>query len=527
MTLSLDNMRRFTMFILCLAVLISCKRERATWDIDFIGPVAFAEYNIADLLPDSVLVENDSDFLSIQFSQELINLKPDSLINIEDTLISNNYTLPPVIFSLPLAPGFAFPFSPGTLDLDPGDDVELKEASVCTGFININMINPFATPLIVTYALTDLTLNGESFTFVDTLSPAINSIPFQKEVSFDIADYDLNLTSGGPTSNELSQSLSLINSLSGDTVIVTQSDTVKFDLAISNLSLSYAKGYFGNFIISESDDFQLDNFIGLESNNLILDAASLAIKISNGIGADFRLSQTQYQVSNSNSGLLLNLENDELNQDLNIDRAIDLGSEPLYSTKEIMLNETNSNLLDILSLAPNSFDFDFAIEVNPLGNSSSSNDFIYKNDGVLIAADVDIPLCFGVDELVIQDTLNFNFEENESFTLQEGVLNINLENNMPFEIELDLSVLNISNEEITILANNQIISSCNYNNNDCTEPSMSELSYILTQDIVTTLKENGQLILSGNFSSLGSIKIKSDQYIKFNAVVEANILTGL
>ena len=220
--------------VFILLVIFSCNREVSTWDVDILGPVVQTEFSISDLLPDSIVTSTDENLLVISTIVEIINLIPDTLIAIPDTLISNGYTLPPPLISLPISPGLPFPISSGDIELNTGNNIEIKEAVINTGSISVSIRNPLETELIVTYIIPSLTNNNLAFTFNDTLSQSNNGIPSITNSEFDISDFHLDMTGmSGFSHNEILQSISVINSSLGNAVTATNMDTILFDLQIN------------------------------------------------------------------------------------------------------------------------------------------------------------------------------------------------------------------------------------------------------------------------------------------------------
>ena len=99
-------MKKFLIvFSLIISVLIfnSCKRELElpTWDVDLIFPIVNTEINIYNILKDSIIIleEDNNNFISLVYEKELINIKLDSLININAIVGETSTTLDSLKFS--------------------------------------------------------------------------------------------------------------------------------------------------------------------------------------------------------------------------------------------------------------------------------------------------------------------------------------------------------------------------------------------------------------------------------------------
>ncbi|MFT4660522.1 MAG: hypothetical protein ACI8XB_000790 [Patiriisocius sp.] len=515
-------MNRVSFFIVAMLVFLGCKREGNTWDIDVIGPVAQAELMLEDILPDSNLSTNDNDLFVLTINSDLLGLKPDTLASIPDTTVSNAYSIPFTAF--PLAPGTPFTSDDGSIEVNPGNGISIKEASICEGLIIVEMINPLETTIIIDFTINGLSLDGIPFSISDSLLPGTNSNPTIKFLEFDMRDYEMNLTGeSGFSSNELTQSLTVSNSDSGDLITISNLDTVRFNLAIENMFLTYVKGYLGSMEITEQGNFVLENMLNLSPGNILVEQVSLDLNISNGIGVDFRILESEYLANNVDNELTLLIENDDLNDNININRAIDLGSAPQYTNKVLHLDETNSNLVDIISLAPDSFNIMLTLEVNPLGNSSSFNDFVYKEHGVKLDADLNIPLSLAISDLILNDTLKFDIDEDLFGKYEAGTLTLYADNSFPLDIELNLSI--DSEETIIPLAENLDILSCSDPANDCLN-NQSVLNIELTKDQVNLLLETGVMLISGQFSTDGIVHFRPNQKLSLKAVLDGKVNIG-
>ena len=99
-------MKKFLIvFSLIISVLIfnSCNRELElpTWDVDLIFPIVNTEINIYNILKDSIILleEDNNNFISLVYEKELINIKLDSLININAIVGETSTTLDSLKFS--------------------------------------------------------------------------------------------------------------------------------------------------------------------------------------------------------------------------------------------------------------------------------------------------------------------------------------------------------------------------------------------------------------------------------------------
>ena len=86
------------------------------------------------------------------------------------------------------------------------------------------------------------------------------------------------------------------------------------------------------------------------------------------------------------------------------------------------------------------------MKVNPLGNISGNNDFIYTDYLVHARISVDIPLSFAADQLALADTAPFSVGNTNNFDpVGAGTFSLIADNGFPFDASLKLLVLDENN----------------------------------------------------------------------------------
>ena len=77
--------------------------------------------------------------------------------------------------------------------------------------------------------------------------------------------------------------------------------------------------------------------------------------------------------------------------------------------------------------------------MNPLGDISGGNDFIYTDNTIDLILGLDLPLCLGVDGLTLSDTL-FIEDNLEDLPESSGDIHLYLENRFPLGGEIQLFI---------------------------------------------------------------------------------------
>ena len=100
------------------------------------------------------------------------------------------------------------------------------------------------------------------------------------------------------------------------------------------------------------------------------------------------------------------------NQNININRALDLGIDFQYSVNNLYFNSDNSNIDQLIGIFPDEINIDYSIISNPLGNQSGYNDFIFNKHPLSLNLGVNMPLIQNFDSIIYNDTLDLKIPEN-------------------------------------------------------------------------------------------------------------------
>jgi hypothetical protein len=115
----------------------------------------------------------------------------------------------------------------------------------------------------------------------------------------------------------------------------------------------------------------------------------------------------------------------------------------LPTRKYFILDETNSNAMDFLDIKPNKISYSIQGELNPLGNISNLNDFIYSDKLIKALIDLKIPLNFSAEKITLSDTTAFSWpiEEKREPYINKIKLKIQAQNQIPLGCKLSILFL--------------------------------------------------------------------------------------
>lgn len=263
---------------------------------------------------------------------------------------------------------------------------------------------------------------------------------------YNLAGYDIALNGTGMQTNILPYTITAGLAPNAQNISVTANQQLlRLYTSFTNMKPEYVEGYFGNQAISygpEVIDFDfLEQIVGGTIN---LDDISLGISFENAIGADIRATIKNLKGINTNTGNSVTLQHPIINLPVNIDRAVNLGynNSPQFIpvTKSYPFTNATTNLAAFVSNLPNQLEYKVDLKVNPLGNISGGNDFLYRDAGIKINLDLDMPLTFKAGGLTLVDTVDYNLnaKPEDVNRYQGGNFKLYAQNGFPLDATVQL-----------------------------------------------------------------------------------------
>lgn len=448
--------RSSLIFFFLIALFSSCKKDKTYWDVDLSIPVASSSLSLSNLFPDTIISNNQAGALSILFNDEVFSYNADSLVNIPDTTIYNSFL--PIMF-----PGGYFPYGPGfSLDINSQDevrfdfpnDIQLKEAKIRSGKLKILVKNPLRQPVIFKCFVLSASKNGTMLSLSIPIDAGSRENPTIKDTLIDISNYKVSFsgTSGNKT-NTIVQDLDFMVAPYATNDTLRYGDSLQSYVTFQKLVPEYARGYFGNEnLLIGPDSTTFDFFDKIHSGTLSLDSAEINLTLKNEFGVDIRGNIQQLKSIHPLNGSI-NLNSSAINSPFNLSRSTaisSLNSPVIPSVKNIAFNQSNSNITNFIGNLPNKIAYQLSAQINPLGNVSGFNDFVYYGTGLKANLSVKIPLRFSANNLVLKDTTSFNIDalSEQVDLVNDGRLILKATNSYPFSLKLTGVLLDENNQAI-------------------------------------------------------------------------------
>lgn len=495
-------MKRFIYFLLAMPLLIACKKEKTVWETDWGVPLVSDTLDLSNLVNDTTLAVNPGGFYEVQLERTLFDISINDLVEIPDTTIQEAFTIAFANFTA--SPGFSFvnSFEEHQI-LIP--DIQLKSVILDKGYIDIVVKNPIATTTLFNVKLPGVSKDGVVFNNQYSAPPGTNADPGIGTATIDLSGYTLDLTGlTGSGNNSLVSQITVMTDPTGSAVTITDQDVTRVDASFHDVKVSYARGYFGNLVFSDTTDLLIDALNIYGSGALDLGATNISFEIENGmkVPASGRL----HSVSNTNSaGDVVTLSGSQLGTSFYLDPATGSWNTLNPATKTIEFTSDNSNIEAYLENLGNKHLIGYSFEMNPWGNSSGSWNEIFPNSRLKVKMRATMPLSIGMDDLVLKDTfaIDLNQTENDVKVLS-GEMILNASNSFPFSADVSLNFLDANGVLLHQVPSSGIIQSGQFgtiNASSGLNVKDSEIRFLLANAVLDDLALIKQVVVVSMFKT--------------------------
>lgn len=471
------------LFCLLLLGFIGCKKEAddPQWDIEVLGPVLQATIGIDQLIADSLTSTDADGNVRVVYEGSLDNIAADSVYSIPDTALQTIYTWP--FFPVTINPNTPFFTNNKNLVLNV-KGAQLTRATIRSGIIRLTAKNTLPTRVYFTYTVPEARKNGQSLSLARSVAAGSVANPSFFTEDVDLSGYQLNLTgSANNLVNTIAYNVIARSDSAGPAFPVVQGDTmVNLTTTLLGVTPSYVRGYLGQTIINENGTTDVGIGSIFQSGQLVLDSAKLSLTVTNSIGADLQAYISGLTSINNRTGNTVSLQaSSVLQRNIDLNRAAETGnpSDPIRSTTHvILLDNSNSNLPTFLSNLPDKIGTDVRLSLNPLGNISGSNDFVYENRLITTATRLEIPLRLSMSSLTLLDTQDLSIANLTNLDpVGPATFTLVAENGFPIDLRLQLYTLN-DQQQVTdsLLLQDLIVAGITDINNNVVSSSKTRIS---------------------------------------------------
>lgn len=503
-------MKQTATILIALLFLASCKKEDTVWDTDWSAPLINDTLSLEHLVNDSTLDESGG-FYVLDLTRTLFDLKVSDFVSIPDTTIEQNYSFSG---NLPLSPGFSFVNNQEEHDLDM-DGIELKFIILRAGTIDVRVENPLPTSTIFNVSLPGVKKDGVTFTRQFTAPPGTSTVPGVTQESVDLSGYEINLTGAtGGSSNKLRSLVAVSTDPNGPSVTITPADVTRVKATFRDVQLDYARGYFGDELVSDTSEVFIELMNSISSGMIDLPNTSITFEIINGIKVSAE--GTLLNASNTNAqGNTVSLTGGQMGSSFNIDPATGNFENLVPSVKSINFNSSNSNIEQFLENLGANQQLGYQMQLNPWGNVSGGYDELFPTSRLTIRMKAQMPLNIGMYDLTLRDTFDITLNQDPEKThVKSGELILKASNGFPISGNVKIHLLNEGNALMyTVLGSSDLKSSVygsfkpEHNLYVCD----SEIHFVIPEGLIAVINDVKKIIVETNFNTPNSITNLNEQ----------------
>ncbi len=425
----------------------SCRKENPNpqWDIEVVGPLAYATLGAGQLIGDSSIETQADGAQILNYDTTFSEFNIDSIYQFNDTTIQTVVLFPAFPANLP--PNTPFTSSNNNISLGISG-VQLKKAIIASGKIKLEIKNTLQTKVNFVYTIPKAKKNGVPFVVTASVDSASRTDPKYFIAEYDFSGYDVDMTgSSGTSFNSITYTVDARSDPAGDTISVASLDTlVNLKTTLIAIQPLFVKGYLGQQETHEQSNRNIGLGGLIRNGTVALDSVKMNVDIVNYIGADEQIYISYFRSVNNRTGTSVDLAAPSFIRNyLNINRAsiVPWLADSLVSTiYSIQFDNSNSNITDVIENLPDKFEYDLKLNFNPLANISGSNDFVYKDKLIDTRLRIRMPLRFALNQLLLADTVPFTIATATDFEpVGYTTLTLFADNGFPFDLNLQMFLL--------------------------------------------------------------------------------------
>lgn len=514
-----SNFRLIALMMVLTSLAACSRREPTSWDSELSGPIAFGSLSLENIVADSLLQADEDGLWHLIFDESLTDFELDSIVQIPDTTIEKSYLLG-ITGEYPQ--GFSLPFLLPQQITIQHPSAQLKKVRLSGGQLKYRLRSPVNGYLKCVFTISGFTVNGLPQTIEMLTQPPQNAGDFVAEGTLDLTGAELDLTgTSGSSFNRIAVGLDVsVDPAAPQPAYFAIGDAIDFEMEFVDPKVSYAKGFFGTheYDLNEIVDFSALN--NMPDGVLNLEQTSMQFTIRNAVGVDAQIDLEEISNYNQYTQTAVSLEHPTLFNPLNITRAYDNNGEVSAFEYHYDVNASNSNLDAFFENLPSQFRMQGQITINPLGNVSDGNDFIYTRDALQAGFNMDVPLRLGLQNIHLADTLYLTNSAPE--IPLDGTLMLWLKNGYPVESTVNLYILE-NGERINLVLNSTMEAAMPGNDPSSPAPSESWFEIQATEELIAKLNANNPLLLDVMLHTPGAptpVGLYSHQQIDFRLIVD-------
>lgn len=271
-------------------------------------------------------------------------------------------------------------------------------------------------------------------------------------------------------------------------------------IQLMDLGFSYAEGYFGPYIVDGfKDSVSIDFFEDQSDKQIEFADPTVILEVENSFGVPTKAVVNELKIVD-NTGRQKALSGSRIEEGLYFPypERTAVGSSKKVSFE---FNNTNSNIVELLSDNPASMFYDVAVEINP-DKDPDLKGFITDSSFYSLKLKVELPLYGSSTNYVVNDTFNLSLPDIDN--IQDAIFKVITENELGVDINLQAYFLDDQNNILetlfidrTLLAKGALVDDEGYSN----APSMTTTFVETDATRTSRIKQASKIALEAVFST--------------------------
>lgn len=303
-------------------------------------------------------------------------------------------------------------------------------------------------------------------------------------------------------------------------------DAVDFELSILDAEFSQVFGDIGSKTLdTDSHQFELDFFATLGEGDLVFANPKVHLNFTNSFGFPIGVDFNDF-VAVDQDGNVVHLEGDVIDDpSLVVGPALqNIGN---AETTSVVIDNTNSNIVDLLSIKPQRINVEMGAVSNPSYGPDQYN-FIEEASELEVNVDIEIPFNMSFNQVVASELLSFS-NADALDNAKRLLLRVMSENDMPIGGSVELQFLDDNENVLYVVDERPAFAGAPVGTDGRTTQSVSSTTDVeIDADAIDKIKESTQIrvlatLTTTNADQGTAVRFFEDYLLNIALAIQADV----
>lgn len=521
--------------VLCLLLASACfnelsdklnKIDSSNWNPELAVPLINGDFTMGDLAnelsQENLTVEANSEGVTTLIYQQppIVSQTAQELITFDGFDFNDRIELG---IDLPSIPGVSLDTTINTVHrntLTTNEDDNLYRVNLKEGNLSLSLNGTVPATGGITIVFHSLIKDGQELELVydwtNTTSQSFNN-------DIDLSGYQLDLSEGNTKSNQFVYSSEIQLHYEGQGI--SASDGFNADISINNLSFELLEGNLTNrSITADEEHFRIGFSDEITQGDFYVAEPAFHLTFRNSIGAPIQ-ANIEYIIAESRTKGSINLTGDITSTPINLLHPSVPGN---YNNTELTIDETNSNLPDIIAFQSDSIRYAVTGTVNP--DSNNDTHFVTDTSRIMVDVITEVPLNGYINRLLMSEI--YDFDGSFAEDVDNGIVHVSGYNTLPVDARIQAYFVDEANNVVdSLIYNKELLLSAAISDSEgnVDNPTNVEESFVLDRTRLAKIEKADRIrlvaILNTPDSPAQSVKFfeKNKLNIKLSAQTKFNL----